>query len=396
MRIPSEKPILLVIELDYHVDILGFFLASIDKTRFTVHCIATPAVAAKIPDAGKAGVTVHETTRNKEIVKLLADIGADLVFFNTCASRYRFWAGHCPPNATVRIHNINTSFIPGKSIHIGFNFYELRKAFTHILWRQCIHLDRLYLSRFLRKAASYNFLSETNARYFGDVRPDLLHKKGPVFPSAAYNADFYKENPGTPLRITVPGTLEQKRKDFDAIRRFVRILAGTEHLVELHFAGRIPASSAAFVNELKKSRTDRFEIFTYGDFLPQHVFDELLRSSDLLFFPMIRYTRYKIFREVYGKSKISGSLNDLIRFGKYAVMPEFYDPDPALRPLAFSYDDTEAGMRRAYEAARDSYLGNRNGYAEKVEMHARHYAFGPLSHTQNELLAKLTHSHGKI
>jgi len=390
----AVKPVLLVIEMDFHADILGYLLASIDKNTFEVHCITTPAIRKRISADCFESVRVHEAKNNISILEALKSIHPALTIFNTCASRFRFWVKHCPENAILRIHNINATFIPLKSVHIGFNFYEIRKAFTYIVWLEMMNLNMVFMKQFLKKISWYSFMSEKNEAYFKKTCPDQTGKIGPIIPMAAYESKFVKKTKGDSLKIVIAGSLEKKRKNFAYISKFTTILADSGHNIELHFAGSIPKSSIPFLHNLIKQETSCFKIITYNRYLPQEEFDSILQNADLLFMPMTSSTRYKIYRETYSKSKISGGINDLIKTGKYSLIPNWYQIDENLKPLVFTFDETTSGMKKAFYDAIMHYTTNTEEYSNILKQHSANYSFSNLSSKLNISLKNRVGYHG--
>ena len=67
-----------------------------------------------------------------------------------------------------------------------------------------------------------------------------------------------------------------------------------------------------------------------------------MRNTDLLVSPIILDTRYKIYREKYGFTKISGVEADVIRYGVPAIIPSKYPLEENLRHLIDGYDSLES------------------------------------------------------
>jgi hypothetical protein len=64
-----------------------------------------------------------------------------------------------------------------------------------------------------------------------------------------------------------------------------------------------------------------------------------MRETDLIISPIVIRTKQGIYGEDYGYTKISGSISDLIHYGKPALIPAAYPLQPALAPLVQTYLD---------------------------------------------------------
>ena len=380
----SSNPSLLVVELDYHIDLLDVFLILIDKSFFSTSCLTSKTIHQKLSAEAKEGVNFY-FSQASEIPGLIEELNPSLIFFNTCASHYKMWSKMNLPFSVLRIHNINSYFAGFESIRMPHGFYEIRKWITHFTWRILFKNDLLYRRRLLKKIDKFSFLSESNFNYFKTKFPYLSHKAGPSFPIALFDSDFIKKQPDDPLVVVIPGTLESKRKDLDVIEGLVKSISESEYRVELIFAGKSTPQTIPLLNRLKKMEREGFSIVSFKEFLPLTLFDKIVRRADLMVFPIRLRTSYKIFSEVYGITKISGNAKDLIRYGKYSLMPEEYPVSGPEKSLIFAYRD-EDDIFSVLKKAIQSYEQNFVEYHLKLEEHKKLYFYEASKDDLNEKL----------
>jgi len=256
----QKKMHILIVELDYHKDILSFFLELIDLDLFNVSCIVNKNIYPYLSDDLKSKLNFYIYLNKYSLKKFLNRTKCDLTIFNTCASKFYFWSKYCPSNSVMRIHNINAYFIPLKSIRIRFNFFEIRKAITYILFHQTFCLSHLFLKKLLTKINLYLFMSDANKKYFLSIQPDHYLKAGPVLPIAAYNSKYFKELDIQNISIVIPGYVESKRKDFYAIWECCKSLSNLKIKTELVLAGKTPTHSLKFIKQIKSLENSNFRI----------------------------------------------------------------------------------------------------------------------------------------
>jgi len=80
--------------------------------------------------------------------------------------------------------------------------------------------------------------------------------------------------------------------------------------------------------------------------VPQQEFDETLTSTDFLLLPIASRTKKGIYPEYYGCTKISGGINDVIRYGKPALLPATYPVVKELEPITEAYDSAHDLVRK--------------------------------------------------
>ncbi len=320
----APKPRIHIIELDYHNDVLSDLLELIDSKIFDVICSTKIEIHNSLSEAAKTNTQFNLVNKSRTGLKSIAAIKADLHVFNTMASWYRFWSINLPKPTVIRIHNFNAVFFPLQNIKIGFNFFEWRKAFTHIVFRQLILHDLFHLHKIKKEALGFSFLSSEIERLFIENCPLQSQKCMPVLPVNWCKNLSKWQAPSKEIRIVISGTLEPKRKNFQDIEALCGCLQKCTKSVKLIFAGRVPKHSLPFILSMKRKETPIFSIHYYETHLSQSDFEQTLESADILVFPMAKFTRYKVFREVYGQTKISGGFNDYVRAAKPALVPEFY------------------------------------------------------------------------
>lgn len=386
----EKKTAIHLIELDYHPDMLSSFLSLIDYDVFSVLLSTRREILDKLPKELVGNIQKINVLGEKNIsLHSIASENAQLHIFTTLASNYKFWAKHLPKNHVVRIHNIHTWFAPQTHKNYGKSFLEWRKAFTHIFYRRCILQEGKYIEELVNKVLQFSFMSKGNAEYFKNQFPALIEKCGPIFPTAWSEMHALNKAQVQKLNILIPGTPEYKRKDFRAIKTLVNWAKLREEEVSIQFAGKAPAYMYKELEALKAIEDSNLKIIYFKEFVSNDQFDLLLQQADILFFPIKSRTRFKIFEEIYGCSKISGSENDFIRFGKPSIMPDFY---PLESDLLVKYNSKNLEQKLS-EMVR-SYFENFDMWSERNKAHNFNYDIESCKVQHNVYLRKLVAFYG--
>ena len=94
--------------------------------------------------------------------------------------------------------------------------------------------------------------------------------------------------------------------------------------------------------------------------------DNILIHSDIIIAPLVAESSFRIYKEIYGKSKTSGSFLEMIRYGKLIFLPQYFYTSPMLTTLIEKYDScnslataiTKYAGDREYFKSRTSKLQN--------------------------------------
>ena len=337
---------LAVIEIDYHAEVLRNLCEGLSGSgvETTVFCTTSIAKAvgppAQFPDIRWETPSEQESvpafiTRNLEQINT-----CDAIFFNTLATHFQFFAQiDFKPPVILRLHNASTylqNHPPYKPIFtpfflfkdashfvrkvLGENEPRWRKAFVQTVNYFCFPDSALEHS--VRKAGWME------GRTSLDPLPFTLHASG-----------FEKEPEPSQRNITIIGSLDPRRRNYGAVLdAFGLLIPELQQSCTLTLLGR---PRGAYGNRLLRDfealQRPGFTVKSYRAFVPQEEFERVIRQTDFLIIPALERTRYTIYTEYYGKTKISGNIYDMIRYGKPAIIPKHYALDPDVNKMTARY-----------------------------------------------------------
>ncbi len=97
--------------------------------------------------------------------------------------------------------------------------------------------------------------------------------------------------------------------------------------------------------DVKQSKIDLskkgVELITFNEFIAPAAYENWLMKSDFLILPLKEYGRNYIYKEQVGYSKISGSINDMIRFRIPALIPAHIPIENTLKQLTETFTQND-------------------------------------------------------
>lgn len=137
------------------------------------------------------------------------------------------------------------------------------------------------------------------------------------------------------VKITIPGTLKQRSRDYNyCIKLFKSLSTQINSKLQLHLLGQTITEEAKKIKQQFLSlENEVFEVVTYDGTIDQETYDEVLFNSDFLLLPLQKMWQFGIVDEVGGLTCLSGNIGDMVRFAVPSVLPIHYALSEELEPL---------------------------------------------------------------
>lgn len=145
-----------------------------------------------------------------------------------------------------------------------------------------------------------------------------------------------------PITISIPGNVIPKSRTYKSVLNAFRKIVDKIDKTELVVLGQAKTNyGRKIIHELEKLQNDKFSLKYYRSFIHQREFDEQIQRSHFLLLPISEVMRYRHFKEKNGFTCVSGNINDMLYFGKPAIIPEFYPLDKEYELMVDRYKDID-------------------------------------------------------
>ena len=259
----------------------------------------------------------------------------DLIVFTTLVKHFAFFAqqNFTPPTVLI-IHKGNAFFASPSNLSIR-NLKDVLR-FLRSIWRR----DDFFRKKLLKKTT---YLSFTDPLIEAYLRP-LVPPSCQLLPALPFTY-FTSISPEAkiPIQIVVPGTVSALTRDFELLfSALEKVDARLNTAVTLTFLGNASGPRARPLFDLaQNNHFQNINIQTFSSALPEQEYQKRLELADFLLLPLKEQIQFGTTREFYGKTSISGGVNDMLRFGKPALVPDFYPLEPALESLSQRFHNAE-------------------------------------------------------
>ncbi|MDF1674263.1 MAG: hypothetical protein P1U44_01005 [Vicingaceae bacterium] len=388
-----------IIEIDYHPEVLKNMCNILDDTFMEITFYTTEKIYKQVNDEHvfekfnwvyfsedeslKAFFLYHKENINS----------SDIVFFNTLASNFRFFSAfEFTGKKILRVHNTNAYFSPANNYFPKWTLFYLFKDVSHIIRKTIFSLDWYYRKKFIETVDYFVFADEKLREYAIDEMLINKEKTLASIPLAHYSECYEKSKKTHEVVVTIPGAIDPRRKDYDMLYNALKIASPKfDAPVKIYFLGKANGKYANFVKRMFKSLESKsLFISFYKDRVPQSTFSSVLKSTDFLTLPLKIETRYTIYTERYGFTKISGGINDMIHYGKPCVLTSLYPLSNELKQVTGQYSSVNE-----FAEIMIDWVNNRKfvEYQKNVALSLKNYEKGQLKVKIEQIFSSITSEH---
>lgn len=252
-----------------------------------------------------------------------------LLYFNTISNNHLLYALLInrlrQTRVVVTIHSINCLF----SSSPGSSFKSMVR-----------HIGKRWLAREIKE---FNVVSGTMIQYLSAKagRGKKIHNvPGAVFENRK------KENVITnAVRLVVPGSIDGKRRDYDQVFELLALSEKNALQVELvMLGGRYGEYGKAIIERAKIFAGKYTHLYFYEtDTVDQQIFDLQMDAAHFVYIPSVVETVVcGNIPEVYGITKSSGNIFDVIKHAKPFIIPRRLSIPEDMENSCIRYDQPEA------------------------------------------------------
>ena len=334
------------IELEYHLLDLDSFCKVFEKSEHDITLYTTTKIFNTFKNQPYASrykwIVKVDTQSVSEFLNehFNAINNADWVYYNTIASHYKTYNSIQFKGKTIlRIHNAHTYLKPLKHWYIIPTFFNLFKAASYFVREFIGELDFYYLPKVVNKMDYYCFADENVKNYVLENKITTKEKIFPTIPGSVFNGEFKPFEVKDKIRICIPGIIDERKKNYSPVIEALKLIGNqlTEP-IEIVLLGKPVGKYAQWViEEFNKLKSENIQITSFTGFVEQAKFNELMFGSHLLITPTLESTVFRVYKEIYGKTKASGSVGEMVKYGVPNLFPDYIYFDSEMEKIIDRY-----------------------------------------------------------
>jgi glycosyltransferase involved in cell wall biosynthesis len=343
------KKTISLIELECHVEVLYNLLQVLKDTDYSCNVFVSQKIAKELNifhTEDNITFYINRSKKNTPFLKThlekLRD--SDLIIVNTPIKPIYFIAKYSlNTKLAIIIHNVNFTFSSLTQYSIKNLFRNIYKFNVYILKRFFIKNEKRFLNKALKKSDLLlfpdfpikNYAEKIASKKFNHVQFDVL-------PFTFYTEQQKELNEinEKPVRIIIPGTINTHKKDYKSLLEALKMIRNELNFkTEFIFLGKLADSKALdMMKQFKNNENNQLSIKYYKNRVIQEEFNKEIQKADFFVLPINIRVNGNLSGEYYGISKISGSINDMIKFGIPAIITDNYPLNKDLEMISEYYN----------------------------------------------------------
>lgn len=345
----DQKKDIAIIEFNYHSEVLLSSLLILKELPFKIYLFTTTLIWDRISISNKLDeITVYTANNHRDVKRLILENLAVIeschaIIFNTLASHFKlFLSLELSKPVILRVHNANTYLNAVNSINPKFSLYYIWKDTSYLILHGLFKLEMINRARFVKKKVHYFLFPTQSIKDYvlkqGYLSPEKIL---PPIPYVFMKEEIKVKSDNKGVNIVIIGGIDKRRRNYeDVLNAFKLLVPELKTRVTLSLLGKPYGLYGRKVsNAFKGLDSEMFRVNTFKEFVSQSVFDKIMSQANFLIIPTVKETRFKLYKELYGFTKVSGSINDMVIYRKPALIPAFYPVDEALKPHVGTYKD---------------------------------------------------------
>lgn len=375
---------LVVVELQHHADLLKNLYDILSLGHFRISLVTLPEIyesSGLEPEADGEILSVY-LKKKEETVSDFVDRAvpvfksADVVYFNTVLHYWRE-LNRIPLDSVsiVRIHNAHCDLAPATHFYRplingpGILSHLIRKILIAGEWRlKKRFFDRMDYFMFPNQAITDHVTKN------GWVDPGKVLE--PVLPFGYLGERKYESEAGTDQTVTIAitGKVTDRKKDYRLVYEALqRCLKHLRYPLKLVLLGKADDKNAAsIIDDFKQLESGVFSLDFSKGYVPAEEFERKVASVDFFVAPIQPDIRHRKYREVYGKSKMSGVENDILVFRKPSLVVSYYRITGELENVVDYFDkNAESLASQIQQWVNERVFEEKKGCFEKIVEYRR-------------------------
>ncbi len=382
------KKTIAIIELYQHDEVLRHYCDLLSAGDYNIIVFCSKTVFENIKDCGwvdKVDWYINEAEAS--IPEFLytshaAIQGCDLVFVTTALSHFKAFYELSKLNKTLLlVHNAHAFLAPGQSL------YFQQPLPDRLRWMKVMfNRFHFYQKKMLKTVFAFAFPTETILDYVKESFEVHDQLKLLSLPFAYYRQR--EKIQSDKITITIPCTVVSGLRDYDSVlHAFLQLKQKLKENIRLVLLGKPKKDGKKIIENFQVLTSDKIEVVSFDKFIPTAEYEQWLLSSDFMLLPLKAYGRYYIYKERMGYSKISGSINDMIRFGIPSLIANTYPLENQLLPMTDSYMDADDLAEKIINWIENKiYLGKKAKASECLQEYSMEHMAEKLDHVLQGLL----------
>jgi len=336
------------IELDYHSECLNSFCIAFKNRQDKVEIYTLTSIYKDLSHNEYINdfrwILCDEDRSSFLKSNILAINGNDVALIGTIEkSITNFSTIKFTIPAILRVHSGNFYFDRKRSFCLPDTISGVVDSIYFFLDNVVRKNELKLLDEFTKEIKNISFTSDTISNHFKEILKNKKLNLVESLPLEVFEPKYSETKNDQLFTITIPGSIDVNRRDYSIVIKALEQIKQQNHPpIEIYLLGKpIGYKGREMIETFRSFNSSTVKIYSFNEEVPQPEFEKIMKRTNLIWCPIKTSRNIYFYKEQFGTTKISGSFSDIIRYGKYGLMPDFYPLPKNLEHIISRYKSSD-------------------------------------------------------
>jgi hypothetical protein len=263
----------------------------------------------------------------------------DIVFISTIQNSIRVFSSVKFTSPTIlRVHSGNFYFNRTQNFCIPASLTEIIDSIYFFALNVIIRGEFKLLNKLTKDIKNISFTSKNIPHHFNELLKNKKLNLVANIPLEAFEP-FYNEIKNDVFTIAIPGSVDVNKRNYEIVIDTLNTLKKQiNQPIKIYLMGKpVGYKGRKMIEKFKALNDTTISVYTFDNEVKQTEFEKIMKRTNLILCPIKRIYNQYFYKEQVGFTKISGTISDIIRYGKYALIPEFYPIEKTIEKAITQY-----------------------------------------------------------
>jgi hypothetical protein len=259
----------------------------------------------------------------------------------------------------LRVHGGNFYFNRKHNFSLPNTLSGIVDSIHFLVKSILIHRELKLLNTLTKRMKNISFTSEIVSNHFRGLLQNNHLNIVESIPLEVFEPLYNEPKNNNVYTIAIPGSVDVIRRDYKPVLDALnKIKLKINVPIEVYLLGKpIGYKGRQVVKTFKSLIHNKISIYTFDEEVQQSEFERIMKKTNLILSLIKPVNQHYFYLEQVGLTKISGTVSDIIRYGKYGLVSDFYPIPETMKKIITRYKSKHDLADRLLDAInRNSWL----------------------------------------
>jgi hypothetical protein len=243
----------------------------------------------------------------------------------------------------LRVHGGNFYFNRKHNFRLPNTLSGIVDAIHFLVKNILLNKELKLLDALTKRIKNISFTSEIISNHFRELLQNNPLNMVEHIPLEVFEPLYNQPKNNNTYTIAIPGSIDVMRRDYrQVLDALNEIKEKIKVPIEIYLLGKpIGYKGRQVAKTFQSFNHNKISVYTFDEEIQQSEFERIMKKTNLILSLIKPINQHYFYLEQVGLTKISGTVSDIIRYGKYGLVPDFYPIPETMKKVITSYTSKE-------------------------------------------------------